>query len=131
MPVIHIIGKDHVYPQIGQVLRDDQTITWILDPGVAWDPVAGDQAVRFNEQTEVYSPWPGTPPAPVGPAPEPGGFDRREYTANAEHLMEPREFVFYHYAIAAIDINTGQSITVRVRRFQEWYDPEIVNEPRP
>jgi hypothetical protein len=131
MPVVNILGEDDVHPQIAQVLRDDQTIIWRLNPGLAWDPAAGDHAVKFSDETEVYSPWPGKPAEPVGPTPEPGSYDTRDYTATADRLMDPRQFVFYHYEIATIDMITGQSVSMRVRKFNEWYDPEVVNEPRP
>src|SRR6187431_1688397 len=128
MPVITVLGPDQVQPQIAQVLRNDQTITWKLANNVAWDPHFPDTAVRFLDETEVYSAWPGTTPKPVGEAEQP---DRRDYTANTEQLMAPREFRVYHYEISAVDVTTGHRFTVSVRRGDEWYDPEIVNEPRP
>jgi hypothetical protein len=130
MPVVTVVGPDEVNPQIAQVLRNDQTITWQLSPNLAWNPNAGDCAVKFMEETEVYSEWPGTPPAPVGLL-TPGEPDRREYTATANRLMAPREFRAYHYEIAVVDSNTGNPVMVRLRRAGEWYDPEVVNEPRP
>jgi hypothetical protein len=130
MPVVTVVGPDHVAPQVAQVLRNDQTITWQLAAGVAWDPLAGDQAVKFLDETEVYSEWPGTTPKPVGEREE-GEYDRRDYVASADRLMPPREFRVYHYEIAAIDMITQHRFTVSLRRGNEWYDPEVVNEPRP
>jgi hypothetical protein len=131
MPTIKVVGPDQVDPQLGQVLRNDQTITWQLEENVAWDPLAGDQAVRFLGETGFYSAWPGKPPAPVGPPPEHDQPDRRDYMADAEKEMAAREFHVYHYEIAAMIIPTGHRFTVSVRRGKEWYDPEVVNEPRP
>ena len=134
MPVVTVLGPVDVQPRFAQVLRNDQTITWKLGEGVAWNPEAGNQAVRFLEETEVYSKWPGSTPEPVGHL---AGFpDRRDYEARANALMAPREFRFYHYEVAAIDENTGESFMVRFRcdnegHGHEWHDPEVVNEPRP
>jgi hypothetical protein len=130
MPFITVVGTDEVNPHIAQVLRNDQTITWRLAENLAWDPVAGDKAVQFKEETTVYSRWPGSEPIPTGEAPSEGP-DRRDYTADTQHQMEDRAFQAYHYKLAVIDIITNERAAVRGVRGREWYDPEVVNEPRP
>lgn len=129
MPIITIHGKDDVRPQLAQVLRDNQTIIWKLEPGLAWNPTEEGKAVKFLPETDFYSAWPGTKPRPVGLPPI--GPDQRDYKADVGKEMADRQFEVYHYEIAVIDLTTKKRLTIRVKHGRKWYDPEVVNEPRP
>lgn len=128
MPTITIKGPDSVHPELAQVLRDNQIITWTLASGLQWDSVP--EPVEFLPADGFYSKWPGGTPKPVGPKPPVGTPDTRNYEADTKKKMPDGKFQFYHYQLAVRDSN-GKKIKVRVRHGKKWYDPDVVNEPRP
>ncbi|HEV7767545.1 MAG TPA: hypothetical protein VGQ76_21265 [Thermoanaerobaculia bacterium] len=129
MPTITILGPDSVDPYVAEVLRDNQVLTWVLADGLEWDPKT-PQPIEFLPADSFYAKWPGTKPEPVGEKPI-GGPDRRDYEADTKKEMSAGKFQFYHYRLSVRDSTTKRKIKIRVKRGKKWYDPDVVNEPRP
>lgn len=123
-------GKVVVTPELSAVWRDDQTILWMLAPGLMWPKVSAEfpGPIYFPDT----SGWPGSQPAPVGPPPlnenEP---DTRHYVAECGKIMANDEWELYTYQITAQQIPVdAQQIGSEVPQIV-WTDPDVENRPLP
>jgi hypothetical protein len=112
-------GKVVVTPELSAVWRDDQTILWILAPGLMWPKVPPPHPgpIYFDDIN-----WPGSQPTPVGPLPA-NGIDTRHYVAECGKILPDDQYELYSYKITAQQIgNEGPVI---------WTDPDVENRPLP
>jgi hypothetical protein len=145
---IRIFAWDEVQPYRAHVWRDDQLVMWSLShPDLSWPDVAIEpkpiQFIAPDDPTEpppppgmTYSRWNGSTPAPIGDPPPPGTPDRRNYVALANSIMPAGTIEYYRYKILVTDPKHTEPVRVQNRVVIEeapdqWYDPDIGNEPQP
>jgi hypothetical protein len=121
------------YPEVASVWRDDQTVTWMLQPGqgLYWDPEPGQTPVFFLPEDETHSAWPGMTPAPIGDLS--GTEDKRTYVALGGVVLNPGEQpVTYHWA-AWVNGPSGRHRlqTLHPEQVGTLVDPDLVNQPQP
>lgn len=134
MQHIMVFPDGTVAPPTASVWRDDQTLMWILGPGLAWPKDVIHPIVFLGAEPPHYAAWPGSAPAPIGDPPNPGEPDTRSYVALANKLNESDSVVMYHYEISQVqNIETNEVFRVRVEHPErpEWYDPDVGNQPYP
>lgn len=111
-------------PHVANLWRDDQKLSWILAPGLAWSQPTEEfpwPPVHFLPADETHQAWPGTDPAPVGQLAEPDAPDVREYQADANHPMADLETARYHYRFHVVVMEAVHKIV----------DPDVENHPEP
>ena len=136
-----------IIPYKGHLWRDDQSVMWsFAAPNVRWDPdppnpEKGPIQFRPADPGTGVSAWPGSQPAPVGPAMVP---DRRRYVADGGAPNLGSTTILYMYD-AYVEWETfterGDMVVhrgkVQARPQHEQFahiepiDPEILNEPQP
>jgi hypothetical protein len=141
MPVVRIISPTEVSPNPVPLRRDDQTIMWRLDPGLAWGTTT-EAPVRFipgggsSPGGQPYNSWPtsATSPAPIDTG---HAVDRRPYWASANNPMPSGQTDWYHYEVWVVPVDAsgiaaGAAMRVQVQAEDgSWHDPDVVNEPKP
>jgi hypothetical protein len=141
MPVVRIISPTEVSPNPVILKRDDQTIMWSLDSGLAWGTTT-EAPVRFlpgggtSPGGGPYKHWPesGTHPKPI-PTGQPA--NKTPYFASANTPMPTGETDWYHYELWVVPVDghgrsSGQAIRVQVQQEDgSWHDPDVENQPKP
>lgn len=141
MPTVTILSPTEVSPNPVRLMRNDQTIMWQLGgPNLRWPqgPEPGVVFLRGGVTGEVtYADWPegGTNPAPIQTG---AAADELPYWASANHPMPADKEEHYRYAILIEQFDESaaewRQHRVKVRRAEtdsEWWDPDVVNDPRP
>lgn len=133
MPTVTILSPTKVSPDPVHLMRNDQTILWQLAPGLEWGSIAPIQYLPGDPSgTPPTKNWPATAshPKPVNPHDPPG---RRTYWASANFPIPGDESERYHYEILIQELTPDGIILykVKVQRDGRWYDPDVLNDPRP